>query len=86
MEPNDIQRDMIDVELHALGTENARLRRVNAALLEALERTLPMLTRLGDFIGNGAIDATRPDSLGMRCDLILDIRAAIAQAKGETNA
>jgi hypothetical protein len=33
-----------------------------------------MLCRLGDFIGNGELDSTRPDSLGARCDLIGDIR------------
>jgi hypothetical protein len=33
-----------------------------------------MLDRLGDFIGNGQIDPTRPGSLGVRCDLIGDIK------------
>lgn len=39
-----------------------------------LERTLPLLERLGDFIGNGDIDPDRPGSLGTRCDLIGDIK------------
>jgi len=39
-----------------------------------LVRVLPMLSRLGDFIGNGPLDSTRPDSLGTRCDLIGDIK------------
>ena len=37
-----------------------------------LRRTLPMLIRLGDFIGNGTV--TGPESLGERCDLIGEIR------------
>jgi hypothetical protein len=46
---------------------------------ELLERVLPMLIRLGDFIGNGEIDPDRPDSMGARCDLISDIRNALAR-------
>jgi hypothetical protein len=38
-----------------------------------LSRALPLLIRLGDFIGNGPIDPTRAESLGERCDLIGDI-------------
>lgn len=41
---------------------------------DLLRRTLPMLVRLGDFIGNGDLDPTREGSLGSRCDLILDIK------------
>jgi hypothetical protein len=48
-----------------------------------LRRALPMLVRLGDFIGNGPIDPTRRDSLGERCDLIRDIRRSLEIA-GET--
>lgn len=59
-----------------------RLADAAPVLLALLERTIPMLIRLGDFIGNGDVDTTRPDSLGVRCDLIGDIRAAIAQANG----
>lgn len=39
-----------------------------------LRRALPMLERLGDFIGNGEPTPGRADSLGDRCDLILDIK------------
>jgi hypothetical protein len=45
-----------------------------------LARALPMLEQLGDFIGNGPVSAERPGSLGARCDLILDIKAWLAQA------
>jgi hypothetical protein len=40
-----------------------------------LRRALPLLERLGDFIGNGEIDPQRPGSLGERCDLIGDIKS-----------
>jgi hypothetical protein len=40
---------------------------------QLLQRTLPMLVRLGNYIGNGSVDAARPGSLGTRCDLIGDI-------------
>lgn len=40
---------------------------------QLLQRALPMLVRLGDHIGNGSIDPSRPGSLGTRCDLIGDI-------------
>lgn len=43
-------------------------------LEKLLERALPMLVRLGDFIGNGEIDPKRDGSLGERCDLIGDIK------------
>ena len=38
-----------------------------------LERALPLLVRLGDYIGNGPVDEKLAGSLGQRCDLILDI-------------
>jgi hypothetical protein len=44
---------------------------------DLLMRALPMLRRLGDFIGNGEVDPDRPGSLGARCDLIIDIRDAL---------
>jgi hypothetical protein len=40
---------------------------------QLLQRTLPLLVRLGNYIGNGTIDAARAGSLGERCDLIGDI-------------
>lgn len=46
---------------------------------ELLRRALPLLVQLGDFIGNGPINADRPDSLGTRCDLIADMRAALEE-------
>ena len=36
-----------------------------------------MLEQLGDFIGNGELDPKNPDSLGERCDLILNIKKAL---------
>jgi hypothetical protein len=53
------------------GSAALRARTIDRLLLA---RALPMLIQLGDFIGNGEIDATRPGSLGRRCDLIGDIR------------
>lgn len=44
---------------------------------ELLERALPLLRRLGDFIGNGPIDPERAGSLGERCDLIGDINQVL---------
>lgn len=41
---------------------------------DLLRRALPLLVRLGDFVGNGAIDPRRENSLGERCDLIGDIK------------
>lgn len=41
---------------------------------ELLARALPMLERLGDFIGNGELDPARENSHGVRCDLILDVK------------
>jgi len=42
-----------------------------------LRAALPMLVRLGDFVGNGP--KTGPESLGERCALILDIKSALEQ-------
>lgn len=50
-------------------------------LIALLERALPMLVRLGDFIGNGPTDDTRQESYGTRCDLIGDIKDAIENAR-----
>jgi len=47
------------------------------SLQTLLDRALPMLCKLGDFIGNGEIDKSREDSLGARCDLIGDIKNAL---------
>jgi hypothetical protein len=44
---------------------------------DLLRRALPMLEQLGNHIGNGPIDPARPDSLGARCDLILDIKRVL---------
>lgn len=54
-------------------------RTITTQLVEALEAAIPLLIRLGDFIGNGEI--TGPGSLGIRCDVILSARAAIRAAK-----
>jgi hypothetical protein len=56
---------------------NARLIAAAPRMLEIIERALPLLVRLGDFIGNGDVDPTRPDSLGVRCDVIGDARAIL---------
>lgn len=47
--------------------------------MDLLRRALPMLIRLGDFIGNGDIDPNRADSIGARCDLIGDIKAKLGE-------
>ena len=52
-----------------------------AALVAALEDALPMLVCLGDFIGNGEVNADRPGSLGARCDLIGDIKSLLDAVK-----
>ncbi len=41
--------------------------------LGLLERAIPLLVLLGDYIGNGPIDESRMDSIGVRCDLLGDI-------------
>lgn len=53
--------------------EAARAER-DLIVADALRRALPLLERLGDFIGNGEVDLDRHGSLGERCDLILDIK------------
>lgn len=55
-------------------------REVGDQAMALLKRTLPLLVRLGDFIGNGEVDPDRPDSLGERCDLIGDIRQLLEEA------
>lgn len=65
------------------GRTNARLIAAAPELLAALQRALPLLVRLGDFIGNGDVDPTRPDSLGVRCDVIEDARALLARIEGK---
>lgn len=47
----------------------------------AMQRALPLLEQLGNFIGNGPIDASNPDnSLGERCDAILALKRALGEA------
>ena len=72
MEPNNIPCDMIDVELHSLGTQNARLRKVNAALLEALEAAVKTLSVAN--LGDKSLYAA---------PVTVAARAAIAQARGD---
>jgi hypothetical protein len=50
---------------------------MTAALRDAAIRALPLLVRLGDFIGNGPVDPKNPASLGERCDVILALRRAL---------
>jgi len=61
---------------------NAALIAAAPQLLAALEATIKPLVRLGDFIGNE--DNGGASGLGHfdRCAIILQARAAIAQAKG----
>lgn len=47
----------------------------------AARRALPLLVRLGNFIGNGPIDQTNPTSLGERCDVILALKKALARGE-----
>lgn len=46
-------------------------------LVNAARRALPLLERLGDLDGNGPVDVTRPGSLGVRCDVMGDLKAAL---------
>lgn len=48
-------------------------------VVDLFRRVMPMLVRLGDFIGNGPVDPNRPGSLGARCDLIGDIYNVVAK-------
>jgi hypothetical protein len=50
-------------------------------LVEALQRALPLLEKLGDFIGNGKLSG--PNSLGERCDVILAAKEALELAGAE---
>ncbi len=45
--------------------------------LGLLERAIPLLQLLGDYIGNGPLDASRADSMGVRCDLLGDINKMV---------
>lgn len=47
------------------------------ALIDAAARALPLLERLGDYMGNGKIDVNRPGSLGERCDVLADLKQAL---------
>jgi hypothetical protein len=50
-----------------------------------LRRALPLLVALGDYVGNGPVIGLRGNSLGLRCDLIADIRAALLAAVPEAD-
>jgi hypothetical protein len=47
----------------------------NELIFKALKGALPLLERLGDFIGNGEVSEAEP--LGARCHAILRIKKAI---------
>lgn len=49
--------------------------------LQAVIEAIPLLVRLGNFIGNGDVDPSRPGSLGLRCDTIYDARTLLAKIK-----
>jgi hypothetical protein len=61
------------------GEADAALIAAAPDLRDALARTIPLLVRLGDFIGNGALNTDRPSSLGERCDVIGDARALLTR-------
>jgi hypothetical protein len=46
-------------------------------LVQAALRALPLLVQLGDYIGNGPVDSSNPQSLGERCDVVEALRAAL---------
>ena len=62
--------------------ENAAMFAAGPDLLAALEKTIPALVLLGNFIGNEWHGGGGINSFD-RCALIGEIRAAIAKAKGE---
>jgi hypothetical protein len=68
---------------NAMSNELLTVTKERDALSALLEKTVPALIRLGDFVGNidegGASGAGRID----RCDLILKVRNAIARATGQ---
>lgn len=59
---------------------NTHLMAAAPDLLEALESAIPLLVKLGDFIGNG--EKTSDQSLGIRCDTILAAKNALRKAYG----
>ena len=65
---------------YGVSDANAALIAAAPELYAALERCLPLLVQLGDFIGNGPVDPSSPASLGERCDAILQARAALGKA------
>ena len=69
---------------NAMSTELLTVIEERDALLALLEKTVPALIRLGDFVGN--IDEGGASGMGRidRCDLILKVRNAIATAGKET--
>ena len=62
---------------------DARLIAAAPEMVRIVERMLPLLVKLGDFIGNGEIDPQRADSLGERCDVISDARDLLARIEGK---
>ena len=49
--------------------------------LGLLERAIPLLVLLGDYIGNGPLDPNLRDSIGVRCDLLGDIHSLLEKNK-----
>ena len=63
------EKEAVEVEEQAA---NARLIAKAPEMLALLKNALPMVIKLGDFIGNG--QKLGPGSLGERCDLVLKLR------------
>lgn len=68
LKPTDAPGDYCAFEIPETATD---------ALRSAGRRALPLLQKLGDFIGNGPTDPSNPTSLGERCDTILALRRAL---------
>ncbi len=76
-EPNKYQGPGVG---YAHSLADAKLAAAAPELYAALERCLPLLVQLGDFIGNGPINPNDPNSIGERCDAIDAARSALGKA------
>lgn len=71
----------IDNRYVAKGSEKFGDANYLTSLQTLLDRALPLLEKLGDYIGNGHVNKNRKKSLGERYDLVLDIKNALKPIK-----